>query len=561
MKKIIYYIASLSLCLSMVACNDFLDLTPQGTENSDNFFNQAENAIYAVNGIYDMLQFDEGSGPDGQWVGGHFDFFLGDMTSDDAEKGSTDTDNIPLLRIAGGTSNSSLEQAESFWIHGFWGVSRANYVIEGLENVSWDETLRDRLMGEALFLRAYFNWYLVRMFGPIPLFTASPQPSDFGSIARSSVNEVYTQIAKDLKDAAALLPARSKYAEADMGRATQGAALSLLARVYMFQIGTDKENTTVGWQDVYDTTSKVIKSGEYKLLNNYAMLWETENDNSIEAVFEIQCGEGSEEYAPGSIGTNFNQYQGNRADGSGWGFNNPTKSLVDEFENEDPRLSCTIYGESFNNGILYGEKKSYDLDGQGSPWLNRKAALPVLPSIARAADRNIKIIRYADVLLMNAEAAYHLGNESEARDRVNSVRYRARNSTYCKGYAEGKLDYSAEPIEVNGLLPDVAASGDNLLKAIWHERRVELAMEGLRFYDLVRTGRFLDIMEQEKEKQRGAGGVYEGIYGSEVNKYFENVRDNLSRRSYEGPNGNKVYVLPIPLTEVQGYGLEQNPGY
>lgn len=561
MKKIIY-IASLAFCLSATSCNDFLDLKPQGSENSGNYFTEQENAVYAVNGIYDMLQFDEGNGPDGQWVTGHFDFFLGDMTSDDAEKGSTETDNVPLLRIAGGTANSSLEQAEAFWIHGFWGVSRANYVIEGLKDATWDATLRDRLMGEALFLRAYFNWYLVRMFGPIPLFTASVQPSDFGKAGRASVNEVYAQIAKDLNDAAELLPARSGYDMNDLGRATSGAAQALLARVYMYQIGTDPDNTTIGWQQVYDATYDVIKSGEYKLLNNYAMIWETENDNSQESIFEIQFGNGSEEYAPGSIGTNFYQYQGNRVDGSGWGFNNPTQSLYDEFEEGDPRLSCTIYGADFNSGILYGEKKKYDAaTQQGSPWLNRKAALPELPSIARAANRNLRIIRYADVLLMNAEAAYHLNKEDEARTRLEQIRDRARNSSYCMGYAEGKKDYSATPADATTILPEVNASGDALLKAIWHERRVEFGMEGLRFYDLVRTGRFLDTMEQDKETQRAVGGKYENVYATAVNQFFSGIRANLAQRCFDGPDGHKVYVLPIPLKEQQGYGLPQNAGY
>lgn len=561
MKKI-YITSALALCLSMTSCNDFLDLKPQGSENSGNYFTQQENAIYAVNGIYDVLQYDEGNGPDGQWVTGHFDFFLGDMTSDDSEKGSTETDNTPLLRIIGGTSSSSLEQAESFWIHGFWGVSRANYAIEGLKDVTWDSALRDRLMGEALFLRAYFNWYLVRTFGPIPLFTASVQPSDFGKIGRASVNEVYTQIAKDLEAAAALLPTRSGYAAKELGRATSGAAQALLARIYMYQIGTDPDNTTVSWQQVYDASNAVIKSGEYKLLNNYAMIWETENDNSQESIFEIQFGKGSEEYAPGSIGTNFYQYQGNRVDGSGWGFNNPTQSLYDEFEDGDPRLSCTVYGEGINSGILYGEKKKYDAaTQQGSPWLNRKAALPELPSIARAADRNIRVIRYSDVLLMNAEAAYHLNKEDEARARLEQIRNRARNSSYCMGYAEGKKDYSAVPIDATTILPEVTSSGDGLLKAIWHERRVELGMEGLRFYDLIRTGRFIDTMEREKETQRALGGKYEKIYPSAVNQFYIGIRANLSQRCLEGPDGHKVYVLPIPLKEQQAYGLQQNAGY
>ncbi len=566
MNKIIYFIASLMVVLVMTSCNDFLNLTPQGTENSENYFNNENNAIYALNGVYDMLQLDEGSGPDGDWMSAHLDFFVGDLISDDAERGSNDSEPVLLLQLIGGTGSSSMDKAEAFWVHGFWGVSRANYVIEGLQEATWNEELRNRLMGEALFLRAYFNWYLVRMFGPIPLFTTSVQPSDFGKVTRSSVNEVYTQIADDLNEAARLLPTRSQYGVNDMGRATSGAAKSLLARVYMYQIGTDPDNSTVTWNHVYDLTKSVIDSREYTLLKNYALLWEEENENSRESVFEIQFGEGSEEYAPGSIGTNFYQYQGNRGkdgnDVTGWGHNNPTKNLVEAFEDGDPRLSCTVYGETFNNGVLYGKKRAFDRSEQGSEWLNRKAALPEVPAIQRAASRNIYVLRYADVLLMNAEAAYHIGGkEAEALSRLEEVRKRARESSYCKGYAEGKNDYNSYPASTDRLLPKVNATGDALLQAIWQERRVELAMESLRFYDLVRTGRFLDVMENEKEKQRAAGGRYDGFYSESINKFFYGIRGNLAGKCLDGPNGNKVYVLPIPLKEQQGYGLTQNPGY
>ena len=237
--------------------------------------------------------------------------------------------------------------------------------------------------------------------------------------------------------------------------------------------------------------------------------------------------------------------------------------MVNEFENGDPRLSCTVYGPNYNNGILYGEKKKYDRNEQGSEWLNRKAALPVKPALGKAADRNIKLIRYADVLLMNAEAAFHLSKEGEARDKVNMVRQRARKSTYCMGYAQGKMDYSATPTNTTNLLPDISASvtGQNLLNAIWHERRVELAMEQLRFFDLTRTGRFLDAMEQEKEVKRRTGGVYANSYRPAINTFFAGIRNHISARCLNGPNGNKVYVFPIPPTEVEAYGLQQNPGY
>lgn len=557
MKKAFNYIASLVLIFSMTGCNDFLDLKPQGAENSANYFNSAENGIYAVNGIYDMLQLDEGSGPDGQWMGHHHDFFVGDIISDDAEKGSNDGDYGSLRELVGGNAKPSVDESKNFWIHGFWGVSRANYTLENLPKVTWDPALRDRLIGESLFLRGYFYWYLVRMYGGVPLFTTSVQPSEFGKTGRASLNECYARITEDLLGAIDLLPEKSQYAASEMGRATKGAARALLARVYMYQIGTDKDNKST-WQQVYDQTDAIIKSGEYRLMSNYAKLLETENKNLEESVFEIQFGVGATDASPGSIGTNFYNFQGNRKDDSGWGFNNPTIDLVKEFENGDPRLSCTVYGETYNNGILYGTKRKYERKEQGSDWLSRKGALPVKPALSKASDRNIKIIRYADVLLMHAEAASHLsGKEGEAIAKVNMVRQRARNSSFCMGYSEGKMDYSAGPTNTSGLLPDLKPTlkGQELLEAIWHERRVELAMEQLRFYDLMRTGRFLNNMSKEKELERKAGGDYEGLF------IYEDIKLRLTEKCFDGPDGHKVYVLPIPQTEVQAWGLEQNPGY
>lgn len=560
MKKIFNYILPLAMSFSLASCDDFLDLKQQGTENSENYFNQINNAIAAVNGVYDILAFDEGSDADGQWRAGHFDFMVGDIISDDAERGSHDGENTDLLKFAGGQIETTNEKVTAFWIHGYWGISRANFVLEGLENVTWSPSMRDRIRGEALFLRAYYHWYLVRMFGPIMVFTESVQPSDFGKVQRQPVGVVYAQIAKDLKEAAELLPERSEYAVTDMGRATKGAANALLARVYMFQIGTDELNTTVKWSDVYDATNKVISSGQYKLLDNYAMLWETENDNSIEGVFEIQTGEGAEEYAPGSIGSNLYQYCGNRDEGL-WGHNNPTKNLFDAFEEGDPRLSSTVYGPEFNEGILYGERKTLSRDQMGSNWLCRKLALPAIPSPARAGNKNIKVIRYADVLLMHAEAAYHLGNEDVAREKVNEVRARARKSTYCKGYTEGKNDYSAAPENNPTLLPDVTTSGNELFEAICHERRVELAMESLRFFDLIRWGKLIENMGYEKETARQSGGSYDGFYSENVNMYYRNISTNLSNCSYKGAGSNRIFVLPIPQSEVQAYGVKQNDGY
>lgn len=553
MNKIVYSILTVALALLLSGCEKYLDLKPQGSENSDNFFLQKENAVRAVNGIYDLLQLDEGAGPDGQWMSHHHDFFIGDILSDDSEKGSNDADYSEFRHLVQWDLKSTESMASAFWIHGFWGVSRTNYVLDNLPTVKWDTKLRDRLTGEALFLRAYYYWYLVRIYGGVPLFTNSVNPSDFGTVKRASVNKIYTQITADLMKAIELLPEKSQYAAADMGRATKGAARGLLARVAMFQIGTDKDNTTTTWQQVYDLTADIIKSGEYRLMPNYAKLLETENKNMEESVFEVQFGVGSSDAAPASIGTNFYNFQGNRKDDSGWGFNNPTIDLVNSYNSSDPRLSCVIYGETYNNGILYGKKKKFDRQQQGTNWLNRKAALPVKPALAKASDRNIKIIRYADVLLMNAEAAYHLGKETETQTMVNLVRNRARNSSFCMGYAENKMDYNAAPSSVN--LPNITSTGTQLQNDIWNERRLELAMEQLRFYDLVRTGRYFDAMDLEKDQKRAEGQPYASLYR------YVNVKANALLKSIDGANGIKVPLLPIPQSEVQAWGLEQNPGY
>ncbi|KAF0201776.1 MAG: hypothetical protein FD170_2449 [Bacteroidetes bacterium] len=559
MKKTINILIAAVLIFTLSSCEKFLDIDPQGAENSGNFFNTKENGTRAIIGLYDMLQLDEGAGPDGQWMGHHHDFFMGDIRSDDSEKGSNDGDYAAMWEMLEFTMTPQIGFSSDYWIHGYWGVSRANYALDNLPTVAWDPALRDRLIGEASFIRAYFYWYLVRMYGGVPLFTTSAKPSEFGNVQRASLNECYTLIAQDLQKAIEFLPERSAMSVSETGRATKGAAKALLARIYMYQIGTDIENT-VTWQDVYDLTNSVIISGEYRLVSNYARLWEIENENSEESVFEIQFGVGASDQAPGSIGTNCYNFQGNRKDDSGWGFNNPTPDLFDAYNitvTNDPRQSCVFYGEKYNNGILYGSVRKYERSEQGSDWLNRKAALPEKPTLSKASDRNIIVIRYADVLLMHAEAAYHTGNIGEAHDKVNQVRARARNSTYAMGYAEGKMDYSAAPASVN--LPDINSSGEQLLQDIWKERRLELAMESLRFYDLVRTGRYFDVMDMEKNQRRAEGQTY-GL-GDKAYKQFPNLKANGIAKSITGPNGNKVPLFPIPQTEVQAWGLEQNPGY
>jgi hypothetical protein len=554
MKKYILLTAILSLAL--VSCNDFLDLKPQGQENSGNYMNTEANAIKVINGIYDILSQTEGRGPDGIWMAHHYDFFFGSIVTDDAVKGSELADSPELALIEDFSATTGNSVANAFWIHGFWGVSRCNYAIKNLPNATIGESLKNRLLGESYFLRAYYYIYLLHHFGGVPLFTAPLNPSEFGKVGRASIHETLEFINADLNKAIELLPEKSGYASTDVGRATKGAAKAFLAKSLMYQIGIDTENTHT-WQEVFDITASIINSGEYSLVSNYALLFEYENRNTSESIFEVQAADGTASDPPASVGNAYPLFQGNRVANknanTGWGFHNPTQNLVDAFNSTDPRLSCTVYGIGFNGGILYGAQMKFERDKQGSNYLNRKATLPFKPSLDKAANKNILIMRYADVLLMHAEASYYLNNETEARQYLNMIRERARKSSYCKGYVDGNPEGYVMPASTPNV-PDITASGTALLDAIINERRLELAMESNRMWDLIRTGKLVDTVSKAKDTDRIGAGTQDEIR-------HEGIGERIKKHAFVGKDNKYIPVLPIPLDEVQNWGLKQNPNY
>lgn len=210
MKKYVLLITILSLTL--VSCNDFLDLKPQGQENSGNYMNTEENAIKVINGIYDILSQTEGRGPDDIWMSHHYDFFLSSIATDDAVKGSNLPDMPELALIEDFSAQTGNSIAEAFWIHGFWGVSRCNYAIKNLPDATISESMKSRLLGESYFLRAYYYIYLLHHFGGVPLFSAPLNPSEFGKVGRSSIHDTFEFINADLNKAIELLPEKSGYA-------------------------------------------------------------------------------------------------------------------------------------------------------------------------------------------------------------------------------------------------------------------------------------------------------------------------------------------------------------
>jgi len=514
------------------SCKSFLDKDPIGTITQGNLFNDPTNAVQAINGVYDVASWDQGPKFGvGDYVGQTYEWMFGDVMTDDAEKGSTPSDFTPLNELKTWTMTPANSPLTTLWVHSFTGVARANTVLSNIDAGTIDAALKTRLKGEAYFLRAYFYFNLVKSFGGVPLFSQPVLPGASASVKRASIAETYAFIESDLKNAATMLPEKSGYTSADLGRATKGAANGYLARAIMYQLGTDNTNKHT-WQEVYDLTSTIITSTQYSLYPNYAAIHQDIGENSSESLFEIQFGTSNDTYGPISVGTTNNVFQNNRKT-FGYGFNNPTQNLVDEFEANDPRLEVTIIK---NGDVVLGVKNVVDPSENATGYLSRKVAI-LPPAAVQSGPQNIRKMRYADILLMKAEAAAQLGKNGEAVALVNQVRARARLSTRPPGTTVGTLTYDSANTPA-GTLPDLAAglSGQALLTAIWHERRVELAEESLRFWDLVRTGRYFSVLPAAVAARAQSHSITTGVV-------------------------NPIPLLPIELNDAQTWGLPQNPGF
>jgi len=333
----------------------------------------------------------------------------------------------------------------------------------------------------------------VTVFGNVPLVENVLAPSEY-DLPQSDPSAVWASIEKDLTEAAAVLPRKSGYAQDDLGRATHGAASALLAKAYLFQ---NK------FADAKAALEAVINSGEYMLVPNFEDNFTTAGENGPESVFEIQymnASGGNWGRNNANEGTFSNVFQRARGQFEGFGFNIPTQDLVDEFfaeGSEDPRLQHTV----FRVGDQMGDRGTFTKDATGGfphdyytkKTFNRKDEEAPFGDPNPNGGSNDRVIRYADVLLMHAESAYHTGDEAGAQSSLNEVRARV------------------------GLDP-VSLSGQDLLEFIYHERRVELAMEGHRFFDLVRTGRAQNVL--------GPLGFIEGIHEIQPIPEFEITKSN-----------------------------------
>jgi len=503
--KNILYISAFILVFSCT--DDFVDVAPPG-KNSENFFNSEQEYQDALIAAYDMLQSTAKI------------YQLGEIASDNTLCGGQDALDTPGFQEIDDMIHTPVNaQLRDIWTWMWTGVNRANYIMEFKDNIE-DFPSKTSVLAQTKFLRAYYYFQLVKWFGDVPLVL--DQRIQYGKqfgLERTKRDDVLYQIEQDLLDAISDLPITQN----QIGRITKGAAQGLLGRVYLFWAQdeyypnsdlTTHYNFAEKCNKAVNVLEDLIASGKYQLLssNEAPLMWEMEYENSIESVFEIQysdveggsydcfyCLEGN--YAIGFNGPR--EYQGPVFD-FGYSFNVPVQEVVDAFEEGDIRLDYSILDIKKwleeHPDASYNEEAGYEQTGYfNRKYIARKGDLN-LPDAALTNPNNTRVIRYADVLLMAAEAHARTGNDGRAQDLMKLVRERAG-------------------------LGEIFSTGEILKEDIWKERRVELVGEGHRFFDLVRT--------------RKAGDEIDGFV---VGKH-------------------ELFPIPIQEIELAGGTWEQNPNY
>ncbi|AUD04607.1 RagB/SusD family nutrient uptake outer membrane protein [Spirosoma pollinicola] len=486
----------------------FLDVPVQGQATTATDPNLAVNL---VTGVYNSLYSSEAFGGAGGDVHGISFIAATNIISDDADKGSFDGDQPSLKDLDNFTVTPTNNFVAALWNGYYSGISRANQALAALESASLDAKTKTQLIGEVRFIRGYYYFNLVRFFGKVPKVVRVPKDAQDANTdpafqTRAPVDTIYNVITQDLQFAAANLPLR---AQAGVGHANKGAAQALLAKTYLYR---------KNWQQVQALTQEVINSGQYALVPDYTIIWRYAGNNNSESIFETQSGTfNNGDIAVGGYAT----WQGPRVGGKGgwtdlgFGFDTPSQNLVNAYEPGDKRRASTIITID-NSGkhvgtVLYDGFRIPSADSVQSLYYNYKAYASenknVEPYLGNRdqKQKDVRLLRYADVLLMNAEANNELGQPATAITYVNQIRARA------------------------GLATTTASAQADLRNAIWKERRIELAMEHDRFFDLVRQGRAAQVM-QAAGKNFVAG---------------------------------KNELLPVPSLQIQlsGGKLDQNPGY
>ncbi len=498
--KILKYITLVILVISLISCQKYLDKAPLDSINTANFFKTEADAVAAINGAYQPLQWPKLY---------NLRIWSTDIWAGNSVVGAGGgTDGIETQDIANFVTATDNAAALDIWRGPAPGILRANLVLKNVPGMDITPAVKDRTLGEAYFLRAHYYFILVRFFGDVPLITEPQTPEDDLRPARTSKDKVYELIINDLNAAINLLPAHTSYSGSNIGRASKGSAIGMLAKVYL----------TLGNYEKTVLLCQQVSALGYQLNANYADNFSPSSKNSPESLFEVQYA-GKTSF---SFWNNENQaswvstFTGPRNSNfvaGGYGWNQPLQEFMDEYEAGDNRKDQTILyvgGPSFD-GQEY--QASYSTTG----FNLRKFLVP--KSVSPDYDTNPAnwpVLRYSDVLLMEAEALCELNQLGEAQAVATSIN------------AGGPLNR----VRKRAGLPDLQGLSQTALReAIRKERRMELAFEGSRWFDLIRY-----------DNGQYAASFFHGI-----------GKTNFTA---------KHLLLPIPQKEIDANpNLTQNPGY
>ena len=494
MKKISLYI--LVLILTVSCSESFLDRYPKGTWNESNYTpsDTIDKKVLVEGKLAEMY------GTLRSWPFAWAGMAMNNYTSPDVEKGSTPSDGGEITQFKTLSYTAGTFPILDYYTTCYNGVKLANesmVLINSLPDSLSDA--KNTYLAEALFMRSVMYYRLAQAYGGVSYLDKTLAAGE-KIPARSTRNEIWAKCEKDLLWSIPHLPTRLQLKlTGNSGRATQNAARAVLAKVYLYQ---------KKWSDVLTQTNAIIASADNDINTPYADIFTEANEFGSESVFEAFCEQKPDDKI--SLTSQYAQIQGIRGvPNLGWGFNAPSQALMDSYEIGDPRKAASVIA---NGDVLDG--RTVKADAAGYKFFNKKA-------YTKASERgvygrgpfeqgywvNIRIIRYADVLLMHAEAACESGNSAEAIDKLEMVRNRARGGNAT-------------------VLPKITTTVQDELRAKIHqERRIELAMEWERFFDLIRWG-------EAKSK---------------ITNFVE----------------NKHELFPIPQKEIDLSGgiLTQNPGY
>ena len=493
MKFLKQFTSLLIIVLLSTACSKFVDYNPHEDFQitSDDYLKTADDYSKMVIGVYSPLQ----------WI--YANNVIGDIASDNSVSGGENaTDVIGFQQIDDYTTTTTNSYLTEAWKSCYEGINRANYLHENKTKL--DFVGKEALYGEVYFLRAYYYFELVKMFGDVPLFTAKRlTASDSKAFTRAPKADVYKQMEADLTAAIAVLPPTN----VQKGRVTKYAAQALLGKVLLYQ----------GKYDAAAAMLENVISGPFNLVTNFGDIFLQSGENGVESVFEVQYSNASPFYdwsnpgrGQGNLAVQIcgiRNLTGNSPYGQGWSINLPTANLATAFTAGDKRKDVTVLDiEAYSKanpsfGITYTVAPYKNTGLYNQKYLPRKGETSGQVELNYL--NNYRSIRFADVLLMAAEANNRATtpNDAKAQTYLNRVRQRA--------FADN--------------LHNITATGATLKQAIWDERRLELAMEGDRFFDLVRTGQ--------------------------------------AATKITGFKANKNELFPIPQQEIDISGLTQNPGY